>query len=219
MPLEQRLAGVKQNDHDNFRKYAQAAPALAMLLVDPRLPMMAKRSATSLQLVGAYPYNAIFTPALTAYQVRNAVDAFRYIMTRMGEEASAAANQQERLTYRHGAYVLAFVLMKQLRDAIDGTTRIHAGKLATAAGPVLDSLRQSLWEETKPFLAERGPLAIFRNQADVNAIVRLIATLGYNLEDDKALTALQALNTVGQPYPERLFSYISGKAPKIDGIS
>ena len=190
-----------QDDADStVIRVEEAAPALAMLLPDPRLAVMARRSAASLQLVGTYPYNAIFTPALTAYQVRNAVDVFRYIMTRMGEEASAAADQQERLAYRHGAYVLAFVLMKQLRDAIGGNVRIDPGKLAAIAGPVLDGLRQRLWEEAKVFLAKRGPLAIFRNQADVNVIVRLAATLGYGLKDDSALNALQGINTISQPY-------------------
>ena len=197
----------------------EAAYALAMLGPDPRLPVMAKRSATNLQLVGEYPYNAIFTPALTAYQLRNAIDAFRYIMTRMGEEASAAADQQERLAYRHGAYVLAFILMKRMRGVIDGQARMDTQKLAAAAGPVLDGLRQKLWDETTPLLGERGPLAIFRNQADVNTILRLAITANFGLDGDAALPALLAIDTTNQPYPERLFQYLSNKAPQIGNLT
>lgn len=197
----------------------EAAAALAMLHPDPRLPIMAKRSATSLQLVDEYPYSTLFTPALTAYQLRNAVDVFRYIMVRMGQEATAAANGSERLAYRHGAFVLAFVLMKRLHTAIDAPARIDPQKLAAVVGPILDSLRQILWDQTTPHLAVRGPLAIFRNQADANIILRLAMTAHYALDADAALPALLALDTSTQPYPERLFNYLASRAPQIGNIT
>ena len=212
-------AEAQDNADASVIRVEEAAYALAMLGPDPRLPVMAKRSAANLQLVGEYPYNAIFTPALSAYQLRNAVDAFRYIMTRMGEEASAAADQQERLTYRHGAYVLAFILMKRMRATIDGQARMDTQKLATAAGPELDSLRQRLWDETTAFLPERGPLAIFRNQADVNIIVRLAMTADFGLDGDAALPALLAIDAANQPYPERLFQYLANKASQIGNLT
>ncbi|WP_082560739.1 AIPR family protein [Caulobacter sp. Root487D2Y] len=197
----------------------EAAHALAMRGVDPRLPVIAKRSSAALQMVGEYPYNAIFTGALSAYQIRNAVDVFRYIMTRMNQEASAAQSQQERLAYRHGAYVLAFILMKRFSVSIDGQASVEPHKLAAVAGPLLDSLRQRLWDEIQEFLAERGPLAIFRNQADVTAIIRGLMVADYGLKEDKALGPLLALNTEQQAYPERLFGYLSSKAPQAGDVT
>jgi hypothetical protein len=212
---------AEAQDHADLAaiRVEEAAHALAMRSSDPRLPVMAKRSATTLQVVGEYPYNAIFTGALTAYQVRNAVDVFRYIMTRMNQEASGAQNQQERLAYRHGAYVLAFILMKRFSDSISGQARIDPNKLAAVAGPLLDSLRQKLWDEIQGFLAERGPLAIFRNQADVTALIRTVMTTDYRLNEDNALAPLLAINTENQPYPERLFNYLSMKAPQVGNVT
>lgn len=197
----------------------EAAFALSMLQPDPRLPVMAKRNAASMQKVGQYPYSTIFTPALSALELRNAVIAFRYITARMNEEAAGAPTDQERLTYRHGAYAVAFVMMKRLRGQIAGHPPLALPRLVAAVGPELDNLRQAVWAQTQPLSVGRSPLNVFKTQADVSDIIRLSMTEHYGLQNNPALPPLIALDIGGQPYPEQLFSYISAQAPQIGNLA
>ena len=197
----------------------EAAFALAMLQPDPRLPVMAKRNAASLQRVGSHPYSTLFGPALSAFTLRNAVLAFRYITSRMNEEAKAAVSPQETLAYRHGALVASFVMMKRLRAEIHGEAAIKPDRLAIAVGPELDQLRQALWTQVQPLSVNRSPLSVFKTQADVSDLIRVLIVEHYGLGDDRALPPLLALDTSHQPYPERLFVYISTRAPQIANLS
>ncbi|OCC22367.1 hypothetical protein MB02_17185 [Croceicoccus estronivorus] len=197
----------------------EAAFALAMLPPDPRLPVMAKRNAASLQKVGHYPYSDIFTPALTAFAVRNAVLAFRYLATRMSEEVAGATTEMERLTYRHGAYAVAFVMMKRMRDAIAGVPPLDSQKIAAAVGAELDTLRQQLWSETQPLTATRNPRNLFKTQADVSAIIRSMMTAHYGLQNNPALPPLLALPIGNDAYPLRLFGFLATQAPQIGDLA
>lgn len=197
----------------------EAAFALAMLRPDPRLPVMAKRNSASLQKVGHYPYSEIFAPALTAFELRNAVLAFRYIATRMSEEAAGAGSEQERLTYRHGSYAAAFVMMKRLRVAIAADPALDSQKLMAAVGPELDNLRQRLWAETQPLTVGRNPLNLFKTQADVSTIIRAMMTEHYGLQHNPALPPLLALPIGNDPYPVGLFNFLSTQAPQIGNLA
>lgn len=197
----------------------EAAFALSMLQPDPRLPVMAKRNAASVQKVGQYPYSTIFGPALSALELRNAVITFRYIISRMNEEAAGAPTDQERLAYRHGGYAIAFVMMKRLRDQIAAHPPIRLPNLIAAVGPELDNLRQVVWAQTRPFSVVRNPLSVFKTQGDVSDIIRLSMTEHYGLQNSPALPPLIALDTRGQPYPERLFAYLAGQAPQIGNLA
>jgi len=197
----------------------EASFAIAMLLADPRLPVMAKRNSASLRRVERYPYSAIFTPALVVSELRNAVLAFRYITRRMSEEAAGAGNEQERLTYRHGAHTLSFVMMKRLRTAIAGDAVLDPQKLVAVVGPELDTLRQMLWAETQPLAAGRNPLNVFKTQADVSAIVRSMMTQHYGLQTNPALPPLLALPIGDEPYPVRLFTFLSNQAPQLGNLT
>lgn len=197
----------------------EAAFALSMLQPDPRLPVMAKRNAASVQKVGQYPYSTIFTPALSALELRNAVIAFRYIIARMNEQAAGAPTDQERLAYRHGAYAVAFVMMKRLRGQIAGHPPLALPRLVAAVGPELDNLRQTVWAQTQPISAGRNPLNVFKTQADVSGIIRAAMTEHYGLQNNPALPPLIALDTGDQPYPEQLFAYLSTQAPQIGNLT
>jgi hypothetical protein len=197
----------------------EAAFALSMLQPDPRLPVMAKRNAASVQKVGQYPYSTIFTHALSALELRNAVIAFRYIIARMNEEAAGAPTDQERLTYRHGAYAVAFVMMKRLREQIAGHPPLSLPRLMAVLGPELDNLRQVAWAQTQPFSVGRNPLNVFKTQGDVSDIIRLLMTEHYGLQASPALPPLIALDIGGQPYPERLFAFLSTQAPQIGNLA
>lgn len=197
----------------------EAAFALSMLQPDPRLPVMAKRNASSVQRVGQYPYAKIFNPALSSLELRNAVLAFRYITSRMAEEAALAPTDQERLAYRHGTYAVAFVMMKRLRNQIAGHPALSLQQLVAVVGPELDNLRQTLWAETQPVSVDRNPLNVFKTQADVSGIIRAAMTQNYNLQNSPALPPLIALGIGDQPYPKQLFGFLSNQAPQIGNLT
>lgn len=197
----------------------EAAFALSMLRPDPRLPVMAKRNAASVQKVGQYPYSAIFGPDLSSLELRNAVIAFRYIISRMNEEAAGAPTDRERLTYRHGAYAVAFVIMKRLRDQIAAHPPLSLARLTAAVGPELDNLRQVVWAQTQPVSVGRNPLNVFKTQGDVSNIIRLAMTAHYGLQNNPALPQLIALDIGDQPYPQRLFAYLAAQAPQIGNLA
>lgn len=197
----------------------EAAFALSMLQPDPRLPVMAKRNAASVQKVGQYPYSTIFTPALSALALRNAVIAFRYIISRMSEEAAGAPSDQEKMAYRHGAYAVSFVMMKRLRDGISGHPPLALPRLVAAVGPELDNLRQLMWTQTQQISVGRNPLNVYKTQTDVSGIIRALMTTHYGLENSPALPPLLAVDTGDQQYPERLFAYLSTQAPQIGNLA
>lgn len=197
----------------------EATFALSMLLPDPRLPVMAKRNSASVQRVGHYPYSSMFTAELSALRVRNSVIALRYIISRMNEEAAGAPTDQERLTYRHGAYAVAFVMMKRLRGQIADNPPLNLARLAASVGPELDSLRQVIWAQTQPVSAGRNPLNVFKTQSDVSGIIRATMIEHYGLQNNPALAPLIALDIGEQPYPERLFVFLSTQAPQIGNLA
>lgn len=117
----------------------------------------------------------------------------------MNQEAAGAGNEQERLTYRHGSYAAAFVMMKRLRGAIAADPVLDSQKLVAAVGPELDNLRQRLWAETRPLTVGRNPLNLFKTQADVSGIIRSMMTEHYGLQTNQALPPLLALPIGNDP--------------------
>lgn len=137
----------------------EAAQALALLQPDPRYVVWLKKEPAQLLDTESAAYQNVFRPTLTGIELANAVRALRYVQSRMVAEA-AAANGPERITYKHGAYALGFIVVKRLRQVIAGTTLIDEAKLRTEFGAPFDAARQTLWGTVQPKTALKGPLAI-----------------------------------------------------------
>lgn len=200
----------------------EAAYALAMTLPDPALPTMAKRNASSLQSVGKYPYPDIFTEERSAAELRNAVLVFRYVLGRIEEESDSATDgDREAPSYRHGAYVIAFVLAKRLRQAIIGQAAIDPVKLAQEAGPVFDQLRQAFWDLVKPIVeGGRDPLHLFKTYADATPLIRQLMIETFGFQENPAVQANLALDLEPEKkYQLRLFQYLNTHAPQIANVT
>ncbi len=200
----------------------EAVFALAMTLPDPNLPTMAKRNAASLQRVGDYPYPEIFTNDRAGTELRNAVLVFRYALRRVEEESESATDGPfEGPAYRQGAYVIAFILAKRLRDAINGIEPIDPAKLALEVGPTFDVLRQEFWDRVKPIVTGgRAPLPLFKTQADVRPLIQELMKFNFGLGASPAVTALEGLDLEDdKPYQLRLFRYLSNHAPQIANVT
>lgn len=196
----------------------EAAQALAMLQADPRYVVWLKKEPAQLLDTASATYKALFSPAVTAFQLANAVRLNRYIQNRMAVEAKSGSGP-ERLTYKHGGYALAWVMAKRLSNAINGTALIDNAKVAAALSAPFDQLRQTLWDVARPVtMYSKGPLALFRNQTDVLPLLRDVMVTHYGLDTDPVLVHKRQAHKPGQLYPEELFAYLVSKAPQIGNL-
>lgn len=219
-------AGAVEVTNDPRRiRIEEAAQALAMLLPDPRYVVWLKKEPAQLLDTASDAYKALFTPAVTPFQLANAVQLNRYIQKRAMVESSAATGL-ERLTYKHGAYALAWAMAKRVQTAINGTTLIDENKLTVELSTPFDELRQTLWDTTKSIIMVaggslyiKGPLALFRNQGDVLSLLERLLVHHYDLSADPALPHKKSRFAPGQLYPIDLFSYLVSKAPQIGNVT
>lgn len=196
----------------------EAAQALAMLQPDPRYVVRLKKEPAQLLDTSSDSYKALFSPSVTAFQLANAVRLNRYLQNRMATEAKTSSGQ-ERLTYKHGAYALAWIMAKRLKLAINGAALIDDTKLKTALSAPFDQLRQNLWDAVRPVaMYSKGPLALFRNQTDVLPCLQDVMVKHYVLGADPALEHKKKAYKTGQLYSEELFEYLASKAPQIGNL-
>lgn len=197
----------------------EAAQALAMLQPDPRYVVWLKKEPARLLDTSSDHYKALFSPAISAFQLANAVRLNRYIQNRMATEIKSSSGQ-ERLTYKHGGYALAWVMAKRLSNEINGPALIDDTKIEAALSVPFDQLRQTLWDVIRPItIYTKGPLAIFRNQTDVLPVLQSVMITHYALGDDAALEHKKKAYKTGQFYPEELFVYLVSKAPQIGSLT
>lgn len=197
----------------------EAAQALALLQPDPRYVVWLKKEPAQLLDTESIAYKNLFRAELTGIELANAVRALRYVQSRMLTEATVATGP-ERLTYKHGAYALGFVLAKRIAQAITGAALIDEAKLRAELGAAFDAVRQTLWTTAEPKTALKGPLAIFRNQTDAVPLLRDMMIADYGLATDPAIAPLQAKITPGEQYPQKaLFDFLSAKAPQIGNLT
>jgi hypothetical protein len=205
--------------HDPNRiRIDEAAHALALMQPDPRFAVWLKKEPAQLLDTERDPYKAMFTSKLTAFQLANAVRVFRYLQRRMVTEV-ATATGVEKLTYKHGAFALGFILTKRVAKAIDGAVLIDNAKIATVLSLEFDGLRQALWNAVQPRTLFKGPLALFRNQAEAIPILRDTMIANFGLDTDPAIPPLRAKITLGELYPQALFAYLASKAPQIGSLT
>ncbi|MEX2374288.1 MAG: AIPR family protein [Dehalococcoidia bacterium] len=194
----------------------EAAHALALLQSDPRFVIWLKKEPGRLLDTASDQYKALFNPHVTAFQLVNAVRFNRYIQTRTATEARGVTTGPERLTYKHGNHGLAWMLAKRLRKAISRAEPIDDARLQSALSVPFDAARHALWTHTQAQLGFKGPLALFRSQTDVVPLLQGLAIEQYGLAADPAVVALRAQSAAGEPYPIKLFDYLTSHAPQIE---
>lgn len=212
---------------DSRIRIDEAAQALAMLQPDPRYVVWLKKEPAQLLDTTSDKYKALFSPAVTAFQLANAVRLNRYIQNRMVTEARGA-HGQERLIYKHGGFALAWVIAKRLSVSINGTALLDVAKVNASLSTPFDNLRQTLCDESNsatlyiagpPAIYSKGPLALFRNQTDVLPLLKNILIADYGLSADPVLSHKMKQHKTGEPYPEELFAYLVSKAPQIGNLT
>lgn len=198
----------------------EAAQALALAHTDPRFPVYLKKEPGQLLMVDGAPYKTLFTADLSAYRLLNSVLFSRYVQSRMVQEAAGRGAGYEKLTYKHGAFAVGFVLAKRLEAVLASASVIDETKMKNQLSIPFDDARQRLVDAVKPLTVDKGPLAILRNLGDALPVLRELMVAHYGLATDPAIAPLRAKIAVGDAYPQKaLFDYLSAKAPQIVNIT
>ena len=114
-----------------------------MFQTDPRYVVWLKKEPGQLLDTMSDQYKALFSAALTAFELANAVRLNRYVQNRMLVEEVHAAGR-ERLAYRHGVFAVAWVLAKRARAAARSAALIDEKKLTNELSAPFDAFAKPL---------------------------------------------------------------------------
>jgi hypothetical protein len=211
-----KAEAAEANGDPSYIKIDEAAHALALFQGDPRFPIWLKKEPGQLLNTSSDQYKALFPANRTAFELANAVFFFRYTQNQMRIQENAA-KYTERLAYKHGVYIVAWVLAKRVLGEAKKTALFSQDKVKTSLSVPFDSLRQLHWDRTKA--TGRGPLSLFRTQGYALPLIQEIAIADYGLAGDPAVTHKKTQEQYAQPYPKELFAYIVSKAPQVGGLA
>ena len=209
---------AEQNDgvvSEKKIKAPQAIHALALFHRDPRYILWLKNEPSSLLDIFSERYKNLVNATTTPFQVVNAVRFARYAYNRMDTESQGTG--PEKLTYKHGASALAWILAKRLARDQSSTQLFQTEKIKTSLSVPFDELRQTLWDETKAQLAGKTPLVMYRSQERTLPIAESVMLTHYGLSADPVIAIKRA--RPNRNYPEELFDYMISKAPQIGGLA
>jgi hypothetical protein len=196
----------------------EAVQSITVFQDDPRYAVRLKKNALALLDTDSLEYKELFGKTLSPYDVLNAVIFNRYIQERM-RNVMASTVGQERLVYKHGGHIVAWILGKRTVTAMHNPHQFDQGKVETVLGPQFDVIRQKLWDATHPLLVGHGALGLFRNQTHTISLMERLMIDFYGLAGDPVLTHKKGQQKPEDPYPIELFTYLIQKAPQIGGLS
>jgi hypothetical protein len=113
--------------------------------------------------------------------------------------------------------VLAWILAKQTRDAVQGAGLVIDANLTTELSKPFDDLRQVSLDQINLFA--RGPLAVCRNQGETIPLLERIMIQQFVLATDPVVDFKKKQQSPAQPYPIDLFNYLLSKAPQIGNLA
>lgn len=204
------------NDSSEIR-VEDAAKALALFGEDPRFAVWLKREPSRFLITGSDQYKSVFDPTPTAFALANAVCYYRFVHSRFAEESSHAVGK-ERLVYRHGAHVGAWLLAKRIQQSVKQSTLMNPKKIEQELSGAFDQLRASMWNHVQPLLTLKGPLAFFKNQTDAVPLMQDVMIDLFGLAADPVLPHKISAQKKEDPYPVQLFGYLISKAPQIGNL-
>lgn len=195
----------------------EALRALATLHDDPRYPVWLKSDPARLSNPDGAEYQRLFDAQLPGAALINAVLCSRAIRDLLlSSELRAPSRSQERLVYRHGVHAITAVLMKRLRTKIRAAVPMEPATLPALVSLPFDELRQQAFDTARGRLIGEGPLAYFRNQANVVSFLADLMTTNFGLGTDPAIATLRNVAGPAEAYPrKRLFDYLSPRAPQL----
>ncbi|THT97709.1 abortive phage resistance protein [Lampropedia puyangensis] len=194
-----------------------AIRALSSWQRDARFYAWLKSDIKRLSNADSAEYAGLFPSTLSGIRLLNAVLCYRTISTLVTEyEQNAPAHSQEKLIYRNAVHVIAAVMLKRLGKRIAEAAVIDTEALKAVLSQPLDQLRQEALDLSQRRLTNVGPLAYFRNQGNVVEFASELMETHFSLGVDPAIATLKNVQNTEKQYPrQRLFEYLSNKAPQL----
>lgn len=189
--------------------FDESSQSLAIIAKHPRISAALKERPIDFLDVSKDRYKELFSSATGAYETVNAVKFARYVLDQISTQANSA-NGAERLSYRNGNYLLAWLLARQCLNSISRLKVIEDGVLPTRLSQPLDDLRQVFFEETSKVVADGNYSAFFKNQGKVVGLAKLIMIRHFGIVVDDRMRRREEAN------PDNYIEYLASKAPQID---
>jgi hypothetical protein len=188
----------------------EAAPALVMTLSNPKHTASYKNRPNDFLDIQRPNYLRIFNADVAAYRLVNAVKCDRFIQMRLREEATAAADRADILTYTNGNCLMAWLLGRQCLASINGLSVLNEDEIRNRLGQPFDDLRQVFLEETKRIIGTNSHSVFFRNQTQVIILAKLIMIRHFGIVVNEGMLHHEQAN------PDNYVEHLASLAPQID---
>lgn len=207
-PQRQTTTGIPTITIDNLAK------ALACLHNDIRSPARLKSEPSQFTNSESESYQALFTKELTGHKALNAHTAFE-VIHELTIQAERGSPSPEKLIYRHCGYAIASILMKQLRTKIERNESLVADNVRQWLSVPFDEVRQRFADHYPAVAMGSAHHAFFKRIPETAKLINKVWIEHQALHQDAAVVALLERLSQDDPYNQRLFDMLRGRAVQI----
>jgi len=207
-PQRQFTSGIPIITIDNLAK------ALACLHSDIRFPARLKSEPSQFINYSSDSYQAVFTVELTGHLALNAHTAFE-VIHELITQAERGSPSPEKLVYRHCSYAIASILMKQLKGKIEGSELLVSENLRQLLSVPFDEVRQRFADQYHTVAMGLAHHAFFKRIPDTAKLINKVWIEHQGLQQDVTVTALLERFSPEDPYNQRLFNMLRGRATQL----
>lgn len=187
--------------------------ALACLNEDISFPARLKSDPSQFTNSENEFYGALFTDDLTGHKAMNAYRVYM-VIRQLITQSERGSSSPEKLLYRHCGYSLSSILMKCLRNKIEGTDLLNRGDVESLLSIPFDEVRQHFVDQF-PNIAGGAHHAFFRRILDTATLINKVWVEHQSLQQDLTVVTLLGRNSQDDPYNQRLFNVLSDRAEQI----
>lgn len=207
-PQRQSSNGIPSITIDSLAK------ALACLHQDIRYPARLKSEPSQFTNFESEAYLSLFNADLSGLKAINTHLVFG-VIHELVTQAERGSPSPERLVYRHCGYAIASILMKQLRSKIEDPDLLLAADVRQWLSVPFDEVRQKFADQYPAVAMGSAHHAFFKRIPDTAKLINKVWVAQQSLQQDAAVTALLGQIPKDDPYNQRLFSMLKGRAAQI----
>lgn len=190
------------------------AKALACLDNDIRFPARLKSEPGQFTNSVSDSYQALFTEELSGHKALNAVTVFD-VIHELVIRAERGSPSPEKLIYRHCIYAVASILMKHMRNKIEGNNLLAPDDAMQLLSVAFDEIRQHFVDQYTMISTGAAHHAFFKRIPDTAQLINNVWIAHQGLQQDPAITSLLGRVSQNDPYNQRLFNVLKDRAVQI----
>lgn len=190
------------------------AKALACLHQDIRYPARLKSEPSQFTNFEHDAYKSLFPLELSGHKALNAYTVFAAIH-QLTEAAERGAPSPEKLVYRHCGYAIASILIKKLRNKIEGADLLAEADVKAWLSVPFDEVRQQFSDQYNRVAVGAMHHAFFKRITDTSRLINKVWIEHQGLQQDAAVTALLGRQAHDDPYNQRLFDLLKNRAAQL----